>query len=62
MYEQEKQRREAAEQKYEELVNRVRPLLESVDRMSEPAHKIEEAMKEYAKLQKTESVGDGHEV
>ena len=55
LYEQEKHLREEAERKFNELKERVRPLIESIDKMSEPARRIEEVMQEYAKLQKAES-------
>lgn len=62
LYEREKRHREEIERKYNELVSRVRPLLQTIDQMSEPARQIEGVMQEFAKLQKSESVGDGHEV
>lgn len=55
LYEREVCRRLEAEQKLNELNERVKTLIETIERMSESARRIEEVMQEFAKLQKAES-------
>ena len=62
LYEQEKHHREEAERKYEDLVSRVKPLLTTLDTMAEPMKRVEKVLQELARLQKPDSIGDGHEV
>ncbi|GEM_PF-2879623 len=59
LYEQEKRRREDVERKYDNLVTRVKPLLDTVSKMAEPARMIEEAMQELARIQRLDSGGHG---
>lgn len=46
LYEDEQIRRLAAEHKYDKLMRRLRPLLQTINDMGEPARRIEQVMRE----------------
>jgi len=62
LYEEEKRRREEVERKYDELRDRIRPLLDEIGATVASSQQLEEALGRLIQVPITDSGGDGHEV